>query len=112
VKYLDGAACLLVLEAAVEVGHHAEAAAAVLDDGADGGAPPPLRLLGGVLGRHVEMLLQVPLHGVHWSWRRPGAGFSFSPGRRSGVGGGGRGERGLGWEGENIKKKGGRSLVG
>lgn len=42
----------------------AEAAATVLDDeAADGGAPAALRLLGGVLGRQVEVVLQVLLHG-------------------------------------------------
>lgn len=60
--YLDGAALGVVLVALVEVGHVAEAAAAVLDEGADGGAPPPLRLLRRVLGRQLEVLLQIPLH--------------------------------------------------
>lgn len=42
----------------------AEAPAPVLDDEApDGGAPPSLRLLGGVLGRQVEVVQQVLLHG-------------------------------------------------
>lgn len=60
--YLDGAALGVVLVTLVEVGHVAEAAAAVLDEGADGGAPAPLRLLRRVLGRQLEVLLQIPLH--------------------------------------------------
>jgi len=71
-EYLDGLSLGLVLAAAVEVGHHAEAAAAVLDE-AHGGAPSPLRLLGGVLRRHFEVLLQVaiqPLHPSHGTGRR------------------------------------------
>ena len=54
-----------VLAAAVEVGHHAEAAAAVLDEGADGGAPSPLRFLRRVLGREIEVLPQALLQPVH-----------------------------------------------
>ena len=67
----------------------AEAAAAVLDDEApDGGAPPALRLLGGVLGRQVEVVQQVLLHGCTCtrSLGRSGA-------ERDGVGGCGAGVR-------------------
>ena len=64
-RYLDGSPACFVLAAAVEVGHHAEAAAAVLDEGADGGAPSPLRLLGRVLGREIEVLPQALLQPVH-----------------------------------------------
>ena len=69
-----------VLAAAVEVGHHAEAAAAVLDEGADGGAPSPLRLLGRVLGREVEVLPQALLQPVHPSLPPTGATSSPRPG--------------------------------
>uniref|UniRef100_A0A0E0IY54 Uncharacterized protein n=1 Tax=Oryza nivara TaxID=4536 RepID=A0A0E0IY54_ORYNI len=63
--YLGGADLGLVQGAAVEVGHPAEAAAAVLDDGANGLPPSPLRLLRRVLGRHIEVLLQVPVKLLH-----------------------------------------------
>lgn len=58
VGVLDG----LRLAALVEVGGEAEPALGVLDDAAEA-APPPERLLGGVLGLDApEVLLQVALH--------------------------------------------------
>lgn len=45
-----------------EGGELAEAAAAVADDEADGAAPPEAGGGGRVLGRDVEVLLQIPLH--------------------------------------------------
>jgi hypothetical protein len=65
-----------------EVGDHAEAAARVLDDG-DGVAPSAQGLLGAVLGRQVELLLQVLLQPLHPGGRRSevkvwnGMGFSL-----------------------------------
>ena len=86
-EYLDGLSLGLVLAAAVEVGHHAEAAAAVLDE-AHGGAPSPLRLFGGVLRRHFEVLLQVALQPLHPSHPPPPGPGDEERARRDGESGG------------------------
>ncbi|RZS19267.1 hypothetical protein BHM03_00051689 [Ensete ventricosum] len=62
--YLDLPFLGIDLGPLVEIGDHAEPAAAVLDHRPHGPPPPPLRLLGGVLGRHLEVLLQKALHAL------------------------------------------------
>ena len=89
-----------VLAAAVEVGHHAEAAAAVLDEGADGGAPSPLRFLRRVLGGEIEVLPQALLQPVHPS----------PPSHRSDELAEAGSKRGNGWGGFEFERwKGGTS---
>lgn len=67
-KNLDPLLNLLGLDALVEIGDHAEAAAVVFDE-SDGGSPSAEGFDGGIFVLELEILEESFLH-IQWNWNR------------------------------------------